>query len=353
MALPRIGLTFRADPLLWVQDIEAFDGPILSEYRDADGSVYLEKWCAHDAATRTTRVLRVTSRHRAIAEYLGGRCSMRELLTRPNHNAGMLVDADSTGIVGAALVDVAALPPEYLPDVDAMHDESLRPTTAKLEEALRRALHGEAMTNNETEDGEAMTNNETEEAYRHKYSVLETATGLLAEARQNGSPGWSEEEVRAREEWLRWRVEEGWTSSYWPRYAGEQFQVDESVRAYARAVLVVEALVRFHAEHGAAGYRDNARRVDPEVEALRARVAELEAQLAANNALRVRLWQPNEDALAKGLVVGATVRLPNGDPDVVVAYDHAGDPVVQGDGNDSFYSYYAADLTLVLPPEEV
>lgn len=134
MALPRIGLTFRADPLLWVQDIEAFDGPILSEYRDADGSVYLEKWCAHDAATRTTRVLRVTSRHRAIAEYLGGRCSMRELLTRPNHNAGMLVDADSTGIVGAALVDVAALPPEYLPDVDAMHDESLRPTTGTVRE---------------------------------------------------------------------------------------------------------------------------------------------------------------------------------------------------------------------------
>jgi len=199
-----------------------------------------------------------------------------------------------------------------------------------------------------------MTNNETEEAYRYKYSVLETATGLLAEARQNGSPGWSEEEVRAREEWLRWRVGEGWTSPVWPRYAGEQFQVDESVRAYARAVLVVEAMVRFHAEHGAAGYRDNARRVDPEVEALRARVAELEARLA-KEPLRVKAWRPNEAALAKGLVVGATVRLPNGDLDLVVAYDREGYPVVQGDASDvghEFMPIPAYNLELVLPPPE-
>lgn len=194
-----------------------------------------------------------------------------------------------------------------------------------------------------------MTNNETEAAYRHKYSVLETATGLLAEARQNGSPGWSEEEVRAREEWLRWRVEQGWESFAWPRNNREASQVDDSIRAYARVVLVL-----FAKAAPPSGYRDNARRVDPEVEALRARVAELEARLKeAQEPMRVKVWQPNEKALAKGLVVGATVRLPNGDLDVVVAYDPAGDPVVQGDGDASCFDiYYAADLTLVLPPEK-
>lgn len=216
-----------------------------------------------------------------------------------------------------------------------------------------RALY--ASFANESKNGEEMTNNaETEAAYRHKYSVLETATGLLAEARQNGSPGWSEEEVRARKEWLRWRVEQGWESFAWPQDHWNNSQVDNCVRAYARMVLAF-ADMALPKEEPAGGYRDNARNI--EVEALRARVAELEDRLKkVQEPMRVKVWQPNEKALAAGLEVGTTVRLPDSRLDVVMAYDHEGDPVVQGpapiDGDYSkcFSVYFVDDLERVLPP---
>lgn len=199
-----------------------------------------------------------------------------------------------------------------------------------------------------------MNNIETEAAYRYKYSVLETATGLLAEARQNGSPGWSEGEVRARKEWLRWRVEQGWESFAWPQNHWYNSQVDNCVQAYARMVLAFADVV-LPREEPAGGYRDNAR--NTEVEFLRARVAELEAKLKeAKEPMRVKVWQPNEKALAAGLEVGATVRLPDGRLDVVVAYDHEGDPVVQGpaptnhDYSECFRVYFVDDLERMLPP---
>lgn len=125
--LPALGLPFEASPLTWVRDIEAFDGPILSEFRDEEGTTYLEKVCTRDEGT--WRSLRVTSSQRAIEEYIAGRLSMLDLITKPNQNVGVLVDTDrERKIVRAGLVDVRAIPLGYLPEPDAMHDETLGPT---------------------------------------------------------------------------------------------------------------------------------------------------------------------------------------------------------------------------------
>jgi len=133
--LPAFGLPLAVSALRWVRSIEEFDGPILTEYADDKGGVYLEKWCAQDATSGVVRSLRVATRHRAIAEYMAGRTSLRTLLTQPNQNAGFLVDVDRAGtIVAGFLVDIQQLPSEYLPDDDAMHDDSLRPRTGTIRE---------------------------------------------------------------------------------------------------------------------------------------------------------------------------------------------------------------------------
>ena len=80
-----------------------------------------------------------------------------------------------------------------------------------------------------------------------------------------------------------------------------------------------------------------------EIDALRREVEDL------RDLQRVRLHGPNATAVERGLVVGATVRAPNGDLGVVAAYDAAGDPVLQG-ADDEFPVYLADEVELVIPP---
>jgi hypothetical protein len=112
-------------PLFHVRDIEAFDGPILSELRDADGVPYLEKWCTH--GDNFVRLLVVRTTHEAVGEYVAGRVSMLDLLTRPNGDAGFIVDYAGGELYSVEPVCVSTLPDSWLPMSTAMHDESLRP----------------------------------------------------------------------------------------------------------------------------------------------------------------------------------------------------------------------------------
>lgn len=112
--------------LEFVRDLEAFDGPILSEYRAVSGgAVYVEKWCTREEGV--SRFLLVRSERRAIAEFLGARLSMRQLLTESSDGIGFLVDRSASLPEEVQIVPLANLPRSYFPKPARMHDEALRP----------------------------------------------------------------------------------------------------------------------------------------------------------------------------------------------------------------------------------
>lgn len=126
--LPSIG--HRTDKLptglRFVRDLETFEGPILSEYRAAErGAVYVEKWCTRQDGV--SRSLLVRSDQRSVAEFLGGRLSMLDLLSKRSDGIGLLIDRDSVRTVAVWLVSIAEVPPGYLPKPDRLHDEAFRP----------------------------------------------------------------------------------------------------------------------------------------------------------------------------------------------------------------------------------
>lgn len=108
-----------------VRDLEAFDGPLLSEFTDASGAVWVLKWAAR--GDEAHRWLMVRSTRESIACYLAGIFSMCDLLAEEG-DAAMLVDYDGVQPRGAwsvSLSDPKILP--YLPERDVMHDPELRP----------------------------------------------------------------------------------------------------------------------------------------------------------------------------------------------------------------------------------
>lgn len=120
----RVGSFRRA--LTFVRELEGFEGPILSEYRVARGTArYIEKWCAHDSGV--VRWLMVRTEERAIAEYLGGRIPMLQLLTESSDGVGFIVDRRGNEEIAVYLAVIESLPNAYLPAPHAMHDPSLRP----------------------------------------------------------------------------------------------------------------------------------------------------------------------------------------------------------------------------------
>lgn len=126
--LPPIGHRTGKPPtgLQFVRDLEAFEGPILSEYRAAErGAVYVEKWCTRQDGV--SRSLLVRSDQRSIAEFLGGRLPMLDLLNKRSDGIGLLIDRDNAQTVEVWLVPIADVPRGYLPRPDRLHDESFRP----------------------------------------------------------------------------------------------------------------------------------------------------------------------------------------------------------------------------------
>lgn len=125
-----LGADFRNLPdMRFVRDLEAFEGPILTELRTSGGVRYLQKWCAfHEGASRN---LVVRSDPRSIALFLSRRMTMLDLLTKPNDDVGFVIDRREDGIHGVQLVQVSTLPDSYLPEPDAFHDDDLRPRWEK------------------------------------------------------------------------------------------------------------------------------------------------------------------------------------------------------------------------------
>lgn len=124
--LPAIGTTITRLPLFeHVRDIEVFGGPLLAELRDENSASYIEKWCSRDETSHRTLIVRTDQR--SVAEYIGGRLPMRELLIGRSSGIGFLCDYTRDGFHRATVVEVSALPARYLPSRGARHDPSLRP----------------------------------------------------------------------------------------------------------------------------------------------------------------------------------------------------------------------------------
>lgn len=112
--------------LNYVRTLEGYEGDILAEYKaESGGSVYIEKWC--DCEGNLNRYLIVRTEQRAIAEYLGKRISMLDLLQKASDLNGFLIDRDpNRTIVNIFSVRLAEIP-QYLPSPEAFHDENLQP----------------------------------------------------------------------------------------------------------------------------------------------------------------------------------------------------------------------------------
>jgi hypothetical protein len=125
MRLPVIGSPItRPLRLTHFRDLEELEGPLLSEYRDG-AATYIEKWCTCDETTQRTLIVR--SDQRSIAEYLGRRISMWELIVERSSNTGWLHDYTTDGFQRATLTEVSTLPENYLPSAKGLHDPTLRP----------------------------------------------------------------------------------------------------------------------------------------------------------------------------------------------------------------------------------
>lgn len=112
--------------LTFVRHLEAFEGPILSEYRATNGTgSYIEKFCASEETTK--RYLLVRSEQRAIAEFLSGRLSMRNLIFEASDGVGFVLDRQGADVVAVYISPLASLPRSYFPTERRFHDPELRP----------------------------------------------------------------------------------------------------------------------------------------------------------------------------------------------------------------------------------
>lgn len=97
-----------------VRDIEEFDGPLLSEFRSADGETFLYYWC--DCSETTNRWLVVRTPPQDLFRYLVGRSSLRSLIRDCRDGFLYVVDVDGDAAILAAWFAYAdKLPESYLP----------------------------------------------------------------------------------------------------------------------------------------------------------------------------------------------------------------------------------------------
>lgn len=105
---------------------ETDEEPRLVEGTTESAAVYLI-WRCDQNDEGESRELWVRSERRAIAEYMACRMTARDVLTKPNDNAGFLVTSAPHTPRSIRLVTVSSLPDAWLPDIDAVHSPELEP----------------------------------------------------------------------------------------------------------------------------------------------------------------------------------------------------------------------------------
>ena len=116
------GLPLKSLPLQLdhVRDIEAFDGPLMSEFRSDTGEVFIYLWCDCDDASSRWIVVRIPKQ--TLFRYLLADISLRHVIQDSPDGFVYLVDLDQNGEMRQAwYVRTGRLPAEYLPSDDSFY----------------------------------------------------------------------------------------------------------------------------------------------------------------------------------------------------------------------------------------
>lgn len=100
--------------LEFVRDLEEFDGPLLSEFRSADGETFLYYWC--DCSDQANRWLVVRAPREDLLRYLVGLTPLRTLIRECRDGFLYVVDLDGAAVaLSAWFVYAENVPERYLP----------------------------------------------------------------------------------------------------------------------------------------------------------------------------------------------------------------------------------------------
>jgi hypothetical protein len=101
-----------------VEDLEYFEGPLLSEFRSVSGEPYLYYWCDADESANRWLVLRVPER--SLLQLKARQLTLHGIMTVQGQAAFHIVDLGPDGdVVASSMVLLSELPSEYLPRNDS------------------------------------------------------------------------------------------------------------------------------------------------------------------------------------------------------------------------------------------
>lgn len=106
----------------YVRTLEYFEGDILTEY-EADGKIYLSKWCDRTSEGEVWIVKEVTPE--AVDDYLDKKISMRDLFECDSKAEAWVVTTKKEDVVKEEKVTMDAVLESYKPTSQAFYDESL------------------------------------------------------------------------------------------------------------------------------------------------------------------------------------------------------------------------------------
>lgn len=117
----------RLKNLIHVCDIEYFEGPLLSKYKDENRNFYIKKWCSWNYVSETWLLILTTSKD--IDRYLSKTISLLNLIQ--NGKKFVIETRNINGTCKSYEVIFEDIDTDYLPKDDAFYDESLAPHLTK------------------------------------------------------------------------------------------------------------------------------------------------------------------------------------------------------------------------------
>lgn len=107
--------------LEWVQDLEYYDGPLLSHFKGKSGEDVMTHWV--DCDGECNRWLYYVTDH--LGDYVSGKISLKKLLDQCVGSVVLVVDIDAACVFQSVwAVNVSSLPADYLPDDENVDQET-------------------------------------------------------------------------------------------------------------------------------------------------------------------------------------------------------------------------------------
>jgi hypothetical protein len=121
--------------LTHVRTLEAFDGPLLAEFRSETGDTFLYSWCDRDGEIDRWIVVRTPTQD--IARYLVRVATLQDLIVRCRDGFVYLVDLDTNDqVLGTFFIKVDALPPQYVPTDQSYYQSKIPPTDGEQQDVF-------------------------------------------------------------------------------------------------------------------------------------------------------------------------------------------------------------------------